>query len=303
MARRPGRDDDNDPDETPPWMEARAPRPSRTPPARDFAEPAHTLISWRALIIGAAIALIAAIGLVIGVRRMSTPDAATLAAANGEVPLIRAPATPYKSRIGGDAANTAAPAAPGVDPGAANDPIGALAAGQDAPVVAITAVAPAAPPPRAPTDLMPTNGPVDATADAPAAADLAAHPVQARPAPAPAPAPMAVTEKPVVAPNPKPKPKPKLKPAEPAFELPAADAVPAKPHRGSQALQLGAFSTREKAVAAWENAAATHPELARLLHRIDPIEREGRTLYRLRATGASAAKLCATLSGAACVTQ
>jgi len=140
------------------------------------------------------------------------------------------------------------------------------------------------------------NGPVDATADAPAAADLAAHPVQARPAPA-----ATVAEKPVAAP--KPKPKPVAKPAEPAFALPPTDVAPVKPHAGSQALQLGAFSTREKAQAAWESATAAHPELARLPHRIDPIERDGRTLYRVRATGASAAKLCATLSGAACVTQ
>lgn len=311
MARRPVRDDrDEDDAETPPWME-RAPKPAR---AYTQAEPTQTLISWRALIIGGVIALIAAIGLVIGVRRMSTPDSATVAA-NGDVPLIRAPATPYKTRVGGDAS---APSS--TDPTQAADPIGALASAEADPNAAPTAVAPVpapAPAPAqapAPRDLLPgtapANSPVDATADAP---DL----VPDEPAPRAAPAP----RKPVIpatnaAKPPKPfaepavaaKAKPKLKAPPPETTAPSANELtaeqPAKP-RTREAVQLGAFSTRAKAEAAWASATAAHGELAGLQRSIEPIERDGHTLYRLRATGAGALTpaRCAALkaAGAVCV--
>jgi hypothetical protein len=309
MARRPVRDAQEDEDETPPWME-RAPKPSRAAPAA--AEPGHTLISWRALIIGAVVALIAAIGLVIGVRRLSTP--ASTVTADGQPPLIRAPAGPYKTRVSPDASATPDALAAGTD-----DPIATLAGAPDPET-------PQRPTTPAPRDLIPSHGPVDATADAPAnAAPLDETPGVAAPARAPRAEPQAVPVEATAAPRakpkppidasaaaPRPKPKPAAKPARKAdtaqnatvseadAPMPDATNMPAKPH--ATAVQLGAFSTREKAEAAWDQAIAAHPELARLHRSIAPVERAGQTLYRLRATGAAAAKLCTMLSGAACVT-
>ncbi len=318
MARRPILEDE---DETPPWME-RAPKPARALPEP---EPTHTLISWRALIIGAAIALVAAIGLVIGVRRMSTPDAATVAAANGEVPLIRAPAAPYKTRLGPDTA-TATAAVPGGDAAGSADPIGTLASGDD-----MVSPPPAQPAPaRAPTDLLrgtaAANGPVDATADAPTPAELAAPPaeparvtpnppsvaIKARPANRAAPEAIdtsVVQDEPVLAPKPKAKtkhaPSAATASAPETFKLPAADVAEAIAHGGGPGVQIGAFSTQAKAEAAWAAATAAHGELAGLHRQIETIVRDGRTLYRLRATGTGSLtpERCAAFKamGAVCV--
>ncbi len=88
-------------------------------------------------------------------------------------------------------------------------------------------------------------------------------------------------------------------------EIAAMEPAKAAAH-GSVALQLGAFSTRDKADAAWTKAAGDGA-LAGLAKRIEPVERDGATLYRLRAGGvasADAAKaLCARIrsAGNACI--
>ncbi|MBV8973449.1 MAG: SPOR domain-containing protein [Sphingomonadaceae bacterium] len=86
-----------------------------------------------------------------------------------------------------------------------------------------------------------------------------------------------------------------------------AATKPAKPAaKGNVTLQLGAFSSRDKADAAWAKAAGDGA-LTGLAKRIEPVDRDGTTLYRLRAGGvasADAAKaLCARIrsAGNACI--
>ena len=88
------------------------------------------------------------------------------------------------------------------------------------------------------------------------------------------------------------------------FDPAKADAAPST--GGSVALQLGAFSTRDKAEAAWTKAGGDGA-LAGLAKRIEPVERDGATLYRLRARGvaskAAASALCGRIrsAGNACI--
>ncbi len=329
MARRPAETDD-DQHETPPWMERDRAAPSRRAPDRAdrnrAAEPNHTVVTWRALIIGAVLAVAVAIAGVIGVRSLIAREpAAVSGGAPGEVPLIRAPAGPYKVKpapdsagagLTGDGMEGTGPAtATPEEPGQASEgriDIGSL---------------PEAPqrPNRAPTDLLPRG--VDGDVAPPGAGDAATtvapkteatpptHP-KAKAVPAPSTSPEAAP------PRPKVKPKPKAAPedidAAPApkvgktakaptgqFELPPEDLAkiaPAKPAAASSAtgaLQLGAFSTREKAEAAWAQFTAAHPTLTHLHKRITPVDRDGTTLYRLRAIGVGdSAHLCATLKAA-----
>ena len=145
------------------------------------------------------------------------------------------------------------------------------------------------------------------------------------------PAPRVIAAAPVVAPPPTAKPKPAptiagldapkaVKATVPKDRLAAiahdldASAKPldvAKPKTvlkptGSIALQLGAFSTSDKADAAWAKAAGDGT-LSGLAKRIEPVDRGGATLYRLRAVGVAskdAAKaLCGriTAAGNACI--
>ncbi len=71
-------------------------------------------------------------------------------------------------------------------------------------------------------------------------------------------------------------------------------------------LQLGAFSTRDKADAAWTKAGGDGA-LSGLTKRIEPVDRDGTTLYRLRAAGvaskAAATALCGRIkaAGNACI--
>ena len=99
-------------------------------------------------------------------------------------------------------------------------------------------------------------------------------------------------------------PQPAAPPAAPAAKpevaLPAKPAAPpgvAAP--GPRTLQLGAFSTAAKAEAAWTALSGRYAYLAPLAKRIEPVARDGGTLYRLRATGsadhAAALDLCARL--------
>jgi hypothetical protein len=123
-----------------------------------------------------------------------------------------------------------------------------------------------APPPRAPTPS--PAAPPQAAAPAPAPAPAApapAQPVAARPAP----------------------------PAPPA-------ALPPPTPAGRVQVQLAAVGTREEALAEWERARRRAPELVGSRSpSVVPLEREGRTLYRLRtggfADGAAARSWCEQL--------
>jgi cell division septation protein DedD len=112
-------------------------------------------------------------------------------------------------------------------------------------------------------------------------------PAMRGPAPTPAPArpAAAAAARPPAAPSPAPAPAPAAAPAPRA-------APPATPGR---TVQLGAFSTRARAEAAWAALAAKHGMLS-FTPSYAAIERDGQTLWRLRATGGDAAALCQRLA-------
>lgn len=88
----------------------------------------------------------------------------------------------------------------------------------------------------------------------------------------------------------------KVVPPKPAGAAP--EPAVAKPV-GTAALQLGAFSTKAAADAAWKTITARFTYLAGLDKRVDTLTRDGATLYRLRAGGVAsrpaAVDLCARL--------
>jgi cell division protein FtsN len=92
---------------------------------------------------------------------------------------------------------------------------------------------------------------------------------------------------------------------KPIAPAPAAVVTPAK--SGGTTLQLGAFSSQAKAELAWTSLTSRYPYLAGLSKRIEPVERDTGTLFRLRAGGsadaATAVATCAKLkvAGEACV--
>ncbi len=88
---------------------------------------------------------------------------------------------------------------------------------------------------------------------------------------------------PVVKASPKPNAKPETKPET-------------RPSGTAHTVQLGAFSSPEKAEAAW-NALAGRGMMG-FNHRLIKIEKGDTTLYRLRASGGDAAALCAKLKSA-----
>jgi hypothetical protein len=106
----------------------------------------------------------------------------------------------------------------------------------------------------------------------------------------------AVPETPVTrappAPRPATPPQPRPAPARPA---------PAPPASGPT-VQLGAFSSQAGANAAWTALSARFRYLAPLSHNVVPTQIGGRTLYRLRASGAGAGDVCRRLraAGEAC---
>jgi hypothetical protein len=107
-------------------------------------------------------------------------------------------------------------------------------------------------------------------------------PVAPRPAPAAAPAP------PAPAPAPAPRPAPPVPRPAPAAAGPT--------------IQLGAFSSQAGANQAWSALSGRFRYLAPLSHSVVPAQVGGRTLYRLRASGADAASVCRRLqvAGEAC---
>lgn len=155
-------------------------------------------------------------------------------------------------------------------------------------------------PPGLPRNLVP-----DAMAGAPALppAILVPPPVNTTAA---APRPPAPQRTPVAqAPAATPKP-PAPAPAKPAPALAGAiapaPAKPAPPAKKPGTAQLGAFSTEAKANAAWAALTGRNPRLAGFARRLVPVESNGQTLWRLRASGGDAAALCASLKagGFAC---
>ena len=314
MSRRPY---DNDQDDNQPWL------------AEGVREERSTLVPRARLFGGGLLVLLLAVLVALGVYLASghKSDGSGGYARPEDAPLITADAGAYKVQ----------PA----DPGGAritgiDDSVAAVAGGRDQgsaiaadepeePLARPAAGAPpmAAPPVTPPTDLL-------ARAAAPAAsppAALPSRPIAVAPVVAPAakPTPAEATAKAAATPpkalataDPPPVPvktaKPKAiaaadadplaPPAKPAKPVPADGA--ARSAGGSVTLQLGAFSTRAKADAAW-TAASADGALSGLSKRVEPVDRDGTTLYRLRAGGVAsrdAAKaLCTRIksAGTACI--
>ncbi|HEV2867516.1 MAG TPA: SPOR domain-containing protein [Allosphingosinicella sp.] len=109
-------------------------------------------------------------------------------------------------------------------------------------------------------------------------------------APAPAPA----RRPPAAQPQPQPRPQP---------QRPAPAPAPA-PAASGPTIQLGAFSSQAAANRAWTGLSGRFRYLAPLTHTVVPVQRGGRTLYRLRASGPDAAGICRRLqvAGEECAT-
>jgi hypothetical protein len=90
-------------------------------------------------------------------------------------------------------------------------------------------------------------------------------------------------------------------PPETTPDLPRKDPVlpPPVPRKlvisPRSSVQLGAFSSRERAEAAWAALVARHG-LIGVSPQYSAIERDGKTLWRLRATGGNAPDICARLT-------
>lgn len=216
------------------------------------------------------IAALAAIGLIIGgvfwLRERSAP-----AGAAGEGGLIAAPGGDYKIPAAGPTANGMAiegegdatfAASEGGNVSSAID----ISARPETPVAGgVTAVDAASVQPHA----LPPSKPVP-----PAAATTKPEP--ARPAAKP---PVAVAK------------------AEPARPAPVARPAPAKtaeakPASGGGTIQLGAFGSEAKAKGEWPYLSRRFPELRGLSYTVSSVESNGKTLWRLRASGAGAAAAC-----------
>lgn len=290
MAR--GRPDDGDIDNDAPWL-AEGVREGR----------ASTLVPRGRVIGGVSLflALLILLGLGIYVISGRKQDGSGGFKRPEDAPLIAADAGPYKL----------APTDPGGAVVAGVDDSIAAAGRGDNPGSAIdTAAVPEEPLARTgenvagpPTDLLPPQRVAAPVAKAPS--PVVPSPVKAAPV---VPAQGAVPVVPAVADKPKPtKPQPEIVKAPKPDPL--AEAAPPKPSKasGNAALQLGAFSTAAKADAAWTAAVGHAPALGGLTKRVEPIDRDGKTLYRLRASGvaskAAATELCAKVKadGDACL--
>lgn len=89
----------------------------------------------------------------------------------------------------------------------------------------------------------------------------------------------------------------------PTPSQPAAPAAAAGGGGGGATIQLGAFSSQAGANAAWKALAGRFAYLAPLSHSVVPVTSGGKTLYRLRASGAGADNICGRLrvAGESCV--
>ena len=278
MARR---DDDFDDDDVP-WL-------AEVPEERQVS----TSVSQRKLIGGIALFAVLLALIVGGIWAITSGQrqdgsTAEVAVAAEDVPLIAADPGPYKARP--------------VDPGGmqidgAGDTMYAAGEGQDVGGALDPGALPEDPMPRpgtaAPEDLLSADGASAQVAIPPARGDMppavgtAARVVvpPARPAIVP----------PVATAPAKPAP---LKPL-PMPVAPVPGTALAKTASGSAALQLGAFSSSAAADTAWKDLTKRFAYLAGLAKSVGKLERDGKTLYRLRATGvadaSTATDLCARL--------
>lgn len=275
MARR---DDDDDA----PWLAEASTRPQTRVSKRSF--------FWTAAILLGLIAVLA-VGTIMLLSKKDSGSSEGYMNAE-QAPLIEAEPGPFKIR----------PADPkGLAVEGQDQTIYAAGEGIDPGSVIDQSAQPEAPLPRpgeapaAPTDLLPEGATEGAQAPAPAPATGPLLPPVAAPKPV-TPPPAAATPKPAapkpVAPPPAAAPKPATpapKPATPPAAAPASKAG---------TVQLGAFSSAEKAEAAWAAMAARNPALSG--HRVVPVEVGGKTLYRLRASGPAGVCAKVKAGGDAC---
>jgi hypothetical protein len=239
---------------------------------------ARTDVSRRSLFwtlfIVLALATIVTIGLMLLMARKQ--GGSTEGYMNAEqAPVITAEPGPYKVKPADPAGmeidgldGTMYTAGEGIDAGSAIDP----------------SLAPEEPLPRPGTIAGPPRELIPETDAGTAPMAPAAAPPVATVPPAPAPA---VTPAPA-----KPAPVAKPTPAKPLASAPEAPA--AKPAKAGS-VQLGAFSSEEKANAVWAGLAGKHGLSGK---RIIAVESGGRMLYRLRAASADPAATCAKLKAA-----
>lgn len=88
---------------------------------------------------------------------------------------------------------------------------------------------------------------------------------------------------------------PVVKAPSPAPTLNIAVPATARPSGGSGTIQLGALASEAKARAVWKTLSSRFGVLAPLNMSITPVKVGANTLYRLRASGGDARKLCAQL--------
>ena len=108
----------------------------------------------------------------------------------------------------------------------------------------------------------------------------------------------AVAEAPVTRADP-----PKAAPSATAPAAKPAVPAPASAATSGGTIQLGAFSSQSGANNAWKALSGRFTYLAPLTHNVVPVESDGKTLYRLRASGPGADGLCGRLrvAGESCV--
>ncbi len=288
MAREPDYDDDA------PWLSSVEEERRGT-----------TLVPQRRLIGGVVVFLVLLVvilgGLYFVTARARQGGSSAGVSTPEEAPLIAADPGPYKVAPGADAPT-------GLKVDGAGNTIYATGEGEDVSGALDPGAMPEDPLPRpgnggAPHDLLPpaAAGSSETTVIPPAGS----NPV----APAPKPA---VAVKPPEAAKPTPAPAPIAAPLKPLPKpdpvVPGAPAAkPVKPATGGVALQLGAFSSSAKASAVWDDYAKRFKYLGGLSKSVQSVERDGTTLYRLRAAGvadrAAAADLCGRLkvAGVECV--
>lgn len=288
MARNQGGDwlRYENPDEKLPWLE----------PADDFDGRPSPL---RGRLIGGFVAVVAVIGLLVaGMSWYMNSD--TGPGGSGEAALIRASTTPYKvppSDPGGmiveGQGDTVYATGAGADPGGTIDltAIPEEPVSRSGPAVDTSEIATAQLPPSSAA----RPGAPATTPKAPAPATVAKLPT-AKPA---APAQIAAVVPPKTAVI-------QLKPAALPPKAAAPAAAPVSGGTGSYALQLGAFSSKAKADAAWKSISGRFAFVAALNKSVEPVGKGDTTLYRLRAGGiasrGSADNLCGRLkvSGDSC---
>jgi hypothetical protein len=88
---------------------------------------------------------------------------------------------------------------------------------------------------------------------------------------------------------------PAPRPAQPAQPAPAQPGPAQPPAATGPAIQLGAFSSQAAAETAWRAMSGRFRYLAPLTHSVSSVQAGGRTLYRLRASGAGSADVCRRL--------